>query len=587
MTSSRFRGARTRVDRRASSSGISPFAWIPLGIALAILGLAVLDTDRTTWPFLLGDEATYVMAAESVAYDFDLSYSAEDYRRFSQRWGEKPDLILHSGDSGETLDYGKPFLYPVLLAPFVRLSPENGPAVLNFLLLAVTALMAARALGSSQGNRSPSLVAVLVFGSVTFAHAFWAHPDLLIFCCLAVALSNVSLGDPSVQTASTPLSRVLTAGLLLGLAAAARPIYGVCLLPLLAMKGARRGLPRIVAVAAATFLLAAMFQGLLSGSWSAYGGERRGFTATTGYPDVDFPAQAWEQHIEEFGNVSWLREGALEPRFNAGILTWNTIYFLLGRNVGLVPYFLPLFLLLVHARPSRTLAAGVLAVIIVTIFLFTLRPFNFYGGAGTLANRYFLPLFAIFWFIPLRRVGWSSILVTMAICSVFLWPAWQAPSSFPLLEDHDGRLRYRYSSGITARIFPHETNQKFIRSLMDEDVTHRGTWTRFLDPGVRPGDPKSTTLETLGEGGEILVARRRPFDVFSLSVHRGPGLRVCHRWHCTEVATGTTSELRPGRPTARHRMWWEPEAMSLYRLRITPLPGAGGPSTFSVVPSMN
>lgn len=554
-------------------------AWLPLLAAFTLLTLSVVRTDRTTWPFMLGDEATYMMAAESLAFDFDLRYTNSDYERFTSRWGTQPDLILHSTDSGETLTFGKPFLYPLMLAPFVRLSPSNAPALLNLVCLLIAAGFGARVLATSQGNRAPSLVVLSVFGSLTFAHTFWAHPDLVLFCGLAIAFAL--LGEPPLRAdrrdgAAAARDRwALLAGLLIGIVAAVRPLYAVALLPALAAAGpgaSRRS--RVVAGCLAAFLVAALAQGTISGAWTAYGGERRGFTAVTGYPEVDFPAGDWENHVEEYGNVSWIRPGALEPRLDPALLLWDGIYFLIGRNVGLLPFFLPLFLLIAHARLNRTLVAALFAVALATLFLFALRPFNFYGGAGALGNRYFLPFFAVFCFIPLKKIAWRSIIGCAAVAALSLWPVWTSSSLFPLLEDPDGGLRYRYSTGLTARILPHETSQKFIRSVNNEDVNHAGTWIRFLDPRSRPADSQATELESLPGGGEILLARGRPFQAFEIEVPQGNrSLQVCHRRRCVEVQPGSSATLDAGLPSAKHQMWWPGGAQMLYRLSLLPIHG--------------
>ncbi len=60
---------------------------------LAALLLATLvgaaTFDRRSWPGLVGDEATYLMAAASLAWDQDLRYERADYDRFFARWGAR------------------------------------------------------------------------------------------------------------------------------------------------------------------------------------------------------------------------------------------------------------------------------------------------------------------------------------------------------------------------------------------------------------------------------------------------------------------------------------------------------------------
>ena len=170
------------------------FRWASLSWALLIgllaaLILATLLFSRQAWPGLVGDEATYLMAAESLAWDQDLLYTEADYERFVEHWGTPPEgLILQSGDGGAHLAYAKPFFYPLVISPFVRLAPGRGVFVANALLLALAGLVAAGALRPVLGASAPLWTAVFLFASVAFAYTFWAHADLLLMVLVTVAL---------------------------------------------------------------------------------------------------------------------------------------------------------------------------------------------------------------------------------------------------------------------------------------------------------------------------------------------------------------------------------------------------------------
>src|SRR3954463_3641410 len=143
-------------------------SWALLSLLLAATLIGALSFDRRSWPGLVGDEATYLMQAQSLAWDQDVRYSRRDYDRFVAQWGIKPDgLILQSGDGGRTLVYAKPAAYALWIAPFLRLSPTRGAAVANPLPLAFAALLAARTLERRLGPAAPVWVAVSIFASVT------------------------------------------------------------------------------------------------------------------------------------------------------------------------------------------------------------------------------------------------------------------------------------------------------------------------------------------------------------------------------------------------------------------------------------
>src|SRR5690349_3575580 len=171
---------------------MKPIAWAVLGLLLAATLAAAATLDRRDWPTFVGDEATYLMEAQSLAWDFDLEYTREDYDRFVAQWGRPPEgLILQSSNGGKPLVYGKPAAYPLFIAPFVRVSPTRGAAVANALLLAAAAVIAARSLQARIGDAAPLWVAAWVFASVTFAYVFWVHSDLFLMCLAAIALALV------------------------------------------------------------------------------------------------------------------------------------------------------------------------------------------------------------------------------------------------------------------------------------------------------------------------------------------------------------------------------------------------------------
>ncbi len=155
---------------------IEAAGWFILGLLLLLTLISAVRLDRSRHP-LLGDEATYAMQAASLAWDFDLSYTREDYDRFVSHWGVPPEgLVLQSRQDPPDTDrlvYAKPPLYALILAPFVRLAPVRGPVVVNALLLGVAAILAGLTLRHRIGGAAPYWVAAFLFASVAFAHVFW------------------------------------------------------------------------------------------------------------------------------------------------------------------------------------------------------------------------------------------------------------------------------------------------------------------------------------------------------------------------------------------------------------------------------
>ena len=563
-------------------------SWGLLIALLSLVAVAAFRLERTPEGFLIGDEATYLMTAESLAWDFDLRYSVEDHARFAHTWPDPPDLILLSPDDGVHLSYGKPFYYSLFLAPFVRLAPVRGAPIANSLLLVLASLAAAAALNRRWSPLGPIVVAVFVFCSVTFSHVFWIHADLFLMTATAIALfvGLVPAQEKSERRARVGRSgffrgripgflldvgagRWLLVGCLVAILGSSRPFYFVVLLPLLVV-GARSARARttLLVCTLGCVLILALTQFLATGAWTAYGAERRGFTPETGYPYADFPAEDWPSHIERLGDFTWMKAGAVTPQLDTALFASNGLYFLIGKNVGLLPYFLPLFLPLVlgFRRPGRWSFLAAVAIAIVGFLL--LRPFNFYGGEGSLANRYFFPLYPMFWFLPSRRPHPATLAVTAVVAGLFLHPIWIEPGA-PKIRwtAPSGHLEYRYMGGLGQQVLPHEASQRYLRAVGVGDVVYNGAWLRFLDHRVvhRPGNE---FLELRGSGSILLGFTRRPRGLRIAVPEDGSETEARHRFASASISPGESTDLSLGMPSAHHRMWWPASERYLYRVRL-------------------
>lgn len=621
--------------------------WAVLGVLLAALLVAAATFDRDAWPAAVGDEATYLMQARSLAWDLDLTYSAEDFERYVRLEGMEPQgLILQKGREGGELVYGKPFFYALWAAPFLRAAPAHGPFLANAVLLLLASLAAARTLGGALGPAAPSWVALCVFGSVAFAHVFWVHLDLFLMCLAALGLSLCFA--PPAFTGWRAFGRWAAAGALLAAVAYSRPLYATLLAPgLLAAAGAfrddgagpersaERGIRwraagAFLAGALALSVAALAVQESLAGSWTSYGAERRSFYAQTGFPEVDFPASEWDTMIERWGNASWLKERALTglrlgtPR----LWGWNLVYFLAGRSVGLLPYMLPgaLGVLLWWlgsrarsspfegrrpARGSHGLRWALLGAFALTALgFFVLRPHNFYGGGGALANRYILPVYPALWFLPMRpvRAGW--LVLGALLAAPFLHPSWTAPGAYPL----DEHRLFRYVAPAARALLPYETTQSHMKPTgLRVNVRHRGLWVKSLTPAIRAEGGGHTLLfdPRLGPA-EILVGDEQTLRAVHLEVRparadgsagesdsgttavsasgRSPGVQLDIEG--ARVAGETDLEgggrrywLELEEPRARHPMWWTREDFTLHLLRLEPDPGATDPLELTIQPA--
>ncbi len=595
---------RERPPQRAS---VAPLAWLLLLLPLAGLLYQASTFDRTTWPSLLGDEAVYLMAAQSLAWDNDFRYTKADQDRFIEQMQRTPDgLILQSPDQGRTLYYGKSWLYPLAIAPFVKAMPQNGYAVANTVYLIIASLLAAWALSSVLGSLAPLFVSAFVFASITFAHVFWAHADLFLMCCVAIGCSLIlkpwfdaqrqvrlavnlpgdrnaakqasgsSRGSAAIALAyaARPYLVIATGCVLLVVVVLARPLYApLLLIPLVAAPNLKRLAAVVLCVAAATAGLAS-YNTNLTGVWSPYVGERQAFYGYTGFPDsstdstpdratdgttdgtTDDSAQphpGWKQAIEERGDTSWTAGGVFQFPFEIHQFLWNMLYVFIGRNTGLFPYFLPFLIGLLAFRSDRVNWTLMLTVSSVMVLFLLLRPFNYYGGGGALANRYFLPIYPLFWFLMRRPISWRwpALLTTLAVFT--LLPKWIDPTSYW----RTPQGAFTHVSEVAERFLPHETTQSNLKPSDQEDINYRTPsgkplWLKPLSPRISSPDQGRTLFLKPGPNrAEVVAASEKPIRAFRI-----------------EVEGQDTRTARFARPSARHRMWWSFDVLYLYRFDL-------------------
>jgi hypothetical protein len=543
-------------------------SWAVLGLLLAATLAGAATLDRRSWPGLAGDEATYLMQAQSLAWDHDLRYSRRDYDRFVEQWGTRPEgLILQSGDGGRTLTYAKPASYAAWIAPFLRLSPTRGAALGNALLLALAAVAAAWALEKRLGHAAPLWVAAWIFASVAFAYVFWVHSDVFLMglTALALTLTYSAAEEPRTRAAL----RWLAVGALLALVTLSRPFYGTLLLPValaIPSKQRRMGFSALI-VAAGVCLAASTFTSLAEAdAWTPYGGERQSFDSHTGFPEVELSADGWKAQIATRGSRTWKAADEFDARQSA----WNVLYFLAGRHVGVLPYFLPLLLGLIAFRRGEGRGLLIAAVLVASAAFLLTRPFNFYGGGGAIANRYFLPLYPALWFTTGRPARASWAVLAAALAAPFLWPLWTQPRAFFL--DEDGG--YRYVSNIARRLLPYETTQSHLKPSGREDFVHNGLWIKPLTTSVLQEEGDGSRIRLLpARDGQVLLGSPEPLDGVRLALL--PPAPANLEISGAEVVTslprprgGAVKLLHFPRPRAVHRMWWTREPVYLYQLDL-------------------
>jgi hypothetical protein len=201
---------------------------------LQLVGPRSLDLPQLSRGQFWGDGATYYTMARSLAEDADLEYDPRDVYRVRREFPGGPQgIFLKRSSGGLRLDldagfpwlrrlreeerriyFAKPFTYPVVAAPLVRLLGTRGLLVTNALALGL-----ALVLGYVELRRRASpagalaLSATLFLATVTPVYLLWPAPELFYLALVAAGLFAWRHGRPTLSA------------LLLGVATYSKPLW--------------------------------------------------------------------------------------------------------------------------------------------------------------------------------------------------------------------------------------------------------------------------------------------------------------------------------------------------------------------------
>jgi hypothetical protein len=432
-----------------------------LGVVAALLLAGVLSVRI---PEFWADGATYHAMAWSLAEDGDLEYEARDVYRVRREFPSGPQgIFLKRAHGGWAFDpaggfpwlkhvpedkrrvyFAKAFIYPAVAAPLVKLLGTPGLLVLNALALAV-ALFAgyAEVRRRTSPARALAVTAALLLATVTPIYLTWLTPEIFNLGLIAGGLWAWRAGRP------------LLSAVLLGAAVYSKPYNLFLALPLGVepLLSRERGLGRGLLESVRRGLVLALAVGALfglnraiTGEFNYQGGERKTFYGH--FPEEMTP----DGRKVTFGNSGqWMTTDALGPlvegrdealhsrrtgplrapgEIRASFFR-NLVYFWIGRFGGAFAYFFPavlalaLFALVGPRDRAGWLALAALAVSY--LFYIVMIPDNWYGGGGTVGNRYFLNLLPLAFFLVPRGREVAVAIPGLLAGVLFLGPVWLHP----------------------------------------------------------------------------------------------------------------------------------------------------------------
>jgi hypothetical protein len=501
-------------------------------VTVGLLGLALatdlpVASQRSFW----GDGATYYAMTWSLARDLDVRFERRDLERVRREYPEGPQGLFlkrtsggltssgrfpwvpRLGDGEPQLYYAKALAYPLVAAPFVRVFGTRGLLVTNALVLGLALWLgygALRRRGLAPAAAAATVL-VLLLGCVVPLYLFWPTPEIFGLALVTAGLAAWAAGRP------------LLAAALFGVAGYTKPPNLLMAAPLgfeplvvgwheARLAGLGRGLPESVRRGAVMILVAGCGYGLnaaMTGELNYQGGERKTFydrfpgdeTGTT-FDGAGFWMTTPADHVgplvegRDEERVSSRTGPARDPSEIPESFVWNLLYFWVGRFGGVVAYFFPafvallLFLLLGPRERAGWLCLA--AVGLSWIAYIWVIPDNWYGGGGTVGNRYFLNVLPAFLFVvPVGR-GRLFASVGLAGSLLFLAPLLASPIHHSLRPgDHATRGAFR--------LLPAELTMLNDLSVFTEPWRKKRPFG-FTGNAQRHADPDAFNLYFLDDG---------------------------------------------------------------------------------------
>jgi hypothetical protein len=336
----------------------------------------------------------------------------------------------------------------------------------------------------------------------------------------------------------------------------------------------RRGLA-MAGVVVAMFALNAAF----TGEVNYQGGERKTFYGR--FPEelgpdgqrVTFGNSGFWMTTDQLGpavegqDAASARTGPPRPprEIEASFLR-NLGYFWIGRFGGALAYYAPavvaLVLFLVVGPRTRAAWLAFAALVVSWLFYIRIIPDNWYGGGGTIGNRYFLNLLPLAVFlVPARRE--IGVAAAALVSAVMLGAVWLHPIHHSLRPgDH--------ATGGAYRLLPPELTMLNDLSVFTEPWRKKVPYGDTEgDPHKHwPADPKAYYLYFLDDGtwgkealggadgfwvrgaarAEVVVRALEPVRTMRVRVTGGPvgdrvTVKVCGEAQTVEVGAGETREV--------------------------------------------
>lgn len=411
-----------------ASAEVSPAPRMNAVMALHLIGFLIVAAGVSINPLKItkaffSDEAVYYTMTYSLAFDHDLLFTRDDLLR---SFRETPDgargIILKINERDRTIVFGKSFLYPLLVAPFVRVCGTNGFFVLNALLFWLNLLCGYSFCRRIMRPQLAVLFSLFYFmANVSMTYLLWMTPEYLNMSLVCFAFFFF-MKAAREQRRSAMLS-ILLSGICFALATYSKPTNALlAVFPGIWMLLNKRILHLLAMFAVTAFVVLALFgiNVAFTGQWNYQAGHRYVFYDHFPFERIGTSPFAAFKNRKEI-------EALKRPPFYARAFLYNWGYFFLGRFSGVAWYFFPMLFSIIYfwSGPKESLstiayAAGWLGIVTYMVGI----PWNYFGGSGTIGNRYLMNAYAVMLFAvpgqPSRKCFVSAACAAVLFASPIL-----------------------------------------------------------------------------------------------------------------------------------------------------------------------
>lgn len=429
------------------------------------------------------DESVYYTMAYSFANDNDMTFQQNDLLRVYHEFGAGPQgIVLKINEKDQNIVFAKAFLYSMAAAPFVKLFGTNGFFILHGVLLWLNLLCGYKFCSSIMKPGMAMLFSFFYFlANASLVYLFWMTPEYfnMSLICYAtfffVAAEKFASKFPLFQS---PWNYGISA-IFFAMATFSKPPNALLIAPLgIWLLFKRKYIPAAVAFGVYMFATAAFF-GLniyYTGEWNFQGGRRAVFYDNFPYGRAGASpfAPFRPKRAIDISPKSWFSRVNYIPKS----MLYNWAYFFIGRYSGLAIYFFPMLFALLYflfaqknGISNAVYIAGWVGILTYMIGL----PWNYFGGSGTIGNRYLMNPFAILLFSVTQEPNRKILIPAIGISLLFTAPFLASP----ILSSFDNS--YHQKEGIYRKLplertmladLPFNTNRAAVRIAFDDPPTY-------------------------------------------------------------------------------------------------------------------